>query len=266
MTCRVGWSVLLFCVVMAAGACSGKGSERPDPVSPEQVSGEVAPGEGAAASAPEEKRAVHQDDPEGTRPAEAKMVQGPFASLDAFAESVSGTILSREEDCEVTEGPWSARGGVVSFDGAARHVLLVGAPGALYRVSGPRDFPVDTELSTPEQYEGRAILRTASVPPGYVLIEHSVDFVDATQSGMAHDVLGYTHLCREHLGGMACASFTTKRGAYLIYDQELPDYEMPNAVIKDVEGRESLVELFYMNGGDGMSEQGFYRIILPQEQ
>lgn len=212
-----------------------------------------------------EEASAAPDDPTGTVLVEAKMAQGPFASLDAFAESVNGAILTREDDCEVTEGAWSSQGGVVSFDGTARHVLLVGAPGALYRVSGPEDFPVDIANATPEQSQGRAILRTASVPPGYVLIEHSVDFVDATQSGMAHDVLGYTHVCRPHLAGMACASFTTKRGAYLVYDQEIPDYEMPNAIIKDVDGKEGLVELFYMNGGDGMSEQGFYRIILPRE-
>ena len=49
----------------------------------------------------------------------------------------------------------------------------------------------------------------------------------------------------------------------LVYDEKLPDYEMPNAIVKDADGKPDLVELFYMNGGEEMSKEGFYRIALP---
>ena len=258
--------IAILALSLSLVACSNKKEEAEDATQTSLAAQTSEAKNTTASTTPakdKEPEAPATKDPEGTKKISARMVEGPFASLDAFAKAKKGKVLHADTESATKQGDWVTEGGVIEVDGKAHHVLLAGKAGELFRVSGDADFPVDTELSKPEQYNGRAILRDKAVPPGYIAIEHIVTFVDATQSGMAHDVLGYTHMCRPHKEKLACASFTTKRGAYLVYDTSVPDYEMPNAIVKDAEGAENLVELFYMNGGEEMTAEGVYRIELP---
>lgn len=259
---------LLFTLALVASltACANKKASPQDPAQTSLTAQTSEAANTSTSTTPAKDKEVappEVEDPEGTTKISARVVEGPFASLTAFAEAKSGKILHVSKESATEEGGWVTEGGVIEVGGKAHHVLLAGKPSKLFRVSGDGDFPVNTESESAEQYEGRAILRDKAVPPGYIAIEHIVDFVDETQSGTAHDVLGHTHMCRERGEELLCASFTTKRGAFLVYDEKLPDYEMPNAIVKDADGKPDLVELFYMNGGEEMSKEGFYRIALP---
>jgi hypothetical protein len=250
----------LLLALFTLSACSGA-QPAPDPVpAPDEAEAEA--GDVNADGAEEEPAAEEALLPDATA-VSAAMAPGPYADFDAFAAATGATLLAIDPGEDGAQGEWVAQMYMIRDGAKVRQVMLAGKAGALYLMPSEDAFLVDMTSHTPDQYEGRAIVREASLPPGYVLFEHIVDFVDETQSGQAHDVLGLSHLCRPHDGGLACARFTTQKGAYLIYDGDDGDYEMPNAVIKDADGAEHAVELFYMNGGEGMDAPGFYTITLP---
>ena len=249
-------ALALCALLVLLNACSGA-QPTPDP--------EPTDGSGEAEVATDTKEGDEGETNETTKgtPIAAVMVDGPYADVDAFIAASGATMLAVDPGVDGAEGEWIAQLYMIRQGEEVRQIMLAGKPGALYLMPTDGEFIADTVSHSPDQYEGRAIVRDASLPPGYVLFEHSIDFVDETQSGQAHDVLGFSHLCRPHGDGMACARFTTMKGAYLIYDGDDGAYEMPNAVVKDADGAEDMVELFYMNGGAGMSEPGFYSITLP---
>ncbi len=248
---------LALVTLIALTACSGaQPTPDPDPTADSTTD------EGTTDTTADAKKGdAEKATPEST-PRAAAMTDGPFADFDAYAKASGVTLLAVDPGEDATGGEWVAEIYMVRQGEQVRQIMLAGKAGALYLMPTEGEFLADTVSHTPDQYKGRAIVRESSLPPGYVLFEHIVEFIDETQSGQAHEVLGFSHLCRPHNDGFACARFTTKRGGYLIYDGDDGGYEMPNAVVKDADGAENLVELFYMNGGK-MDEPGFYSITLP---
>ena len=247
---------LTIAAALMLGACSSS-TPTPDPEPTEQPTNETAD------TAPEDSEIIPEggEEPEPGSPIMATKAEGPYASLGAFVEASGATLLREDPGCTQSDAGWATQGGVVTTSGGVtRHVLLAGKPGALHVLPSDDHFVIDPSLTAPDQLEGRAIIRTSPMPKSYVLFEHIVDHVDATQSGDAHDVLGFSHVCRAHDGGFACARFTTQKGAYLVYDTKGADYEMPNAIVNGVEGTAHSFEVFYMNGGIGMTEPGIYKV------
>ena len=246
-----------ICILCALGllACSKKQS--PEETTPTNISTSTQETTPTTTAAKEDAPPETAIAPEGATTIDAKAVEGPFASLAAFAEANGAEVVRADPGSSAMASDWLTEGGVIKKGDKARHVLLAGKAGKLFAVSGEQDIAVDIELSTPDQYKGAAKVIEEGMPEGFVA------FVDETQSGTAHDVTGHTHLCHEREGGLVCAKFTTHKGAYLVYDQAEPSSTIARAALSAGEGPQ-VVEVKLDKENSELSKAGTYFIALPQ--
>ena len=199
-----------------------------------------------------------------THDIEAFQLEGPFESYEAYATS-KGAVDTRDESMVDQKLSSAALGEIVS-DGAllkigdevGRHVL-VGKPGALYALP-----VVDSWTDNPPPFfpYASAQLDDQGVPPGYFQLRLTSGRSTKVDDGTRYESNGFSYLCREHAGGLACAKFLLEYVDYVETEGGTTP-NAPNGVLTDADGAENKVEVYHLQTGEQIAPAGVYTIKLP---